>query len=157
MKTLIVVRHAHRDKPVPDSDNGLSQKGRKQAQRISSLYRAVHGGAKGKPAILSSPKKRCRETMAPLARAVRAPVLISGLLDEGGRISTRVSAFLKEWARSPEELTVVCSHGDWIPVFFKKAIGVELDLEKGAWAELECDETGCLRLRSLIQDLKPFK
>jgi broad specificity phosphatase PhoE len=62
---IVFLRHAHRDKPIPDKDNGLSDKGRKQ---VEDLLKDFKKGKIPKARIFwSSPKIRCQETLEPLS------------------------------------------------------------------------------------------
>jgi 8-oxo-dGTP diphosphatase len=134
---LIVVRHAHRDKSAGrDTDNGISAKGRKQALRVLEHFKKEFKKP-SKLKILSSPKKRCMETVEPIAESAGARVQASALLDEGPDLELRAKKFLTEWKKDGSGITVICSHGDWIPVFLEMATGVPTDLAKGGWAQLE--------------------
>src|SRR4051812_17636433 len=125
---LIIVRHAHRDKAEGrEQDNGLSAKGLKQAARVLERFQAELG-AGAKPRLLSSPKKRCVETVQPIASATGVKLQLSPLLDEGADLETRARRFFAEWKKDAPALTVICSHGDWIPYFLEFATGVPTDL-----------------------------
>lgn len=128
-KVLLLVRHAHRDKPMGSAfDNGLSKKGRRQAQKLARHYRDRLRGAY----FVSSPKIRCVETLQPLSKKIR----IDPFLDEGPRMAERVNAFLKWWKTKGPSLVVVCSHGDWLPMALKKLTRATIEMEKGAAAEI---------------------
>lgn len=149
-RTLVVIRHAHRNKTSdPETDNGLSKKGKQQAKRIQKYI--IRAFAKTKPLILSSPKKRCIETVQPLAKAYRLSVESSDLLDEARNLQCNVDTFLLAWKKNNSNLTFICSHGDWIQVFLKKVLSTDVALDKGGWAELVLNH-GKLSLRALIQD-----
>ena len=157
-KTLIVVRHAHREKDMGrEVDNGLSGKGRKQAERIRKLYQRRYD--QSAPHILSSAKVRCVETVMPIANLTGAEVHTSDWLMEKDGIRPesekafrqRVLEFLEWWKRDAPELTVACSHGDWIPEFFVASVGAAIDLAKGGWAELGL-KNGDPTLELLLQD-----
>jgi 8-oxo-(d)GTP phosphatase len=141
-KTLILVRHAHRDTGKGrELDNGLSPKGRKQAEAFQSHWEKKL--AKKKPAFLSSPKRRCTETVAPLAEALECPVRISPLLDEQGEKESRekylgrVKRFLTWWESKGPKIAIACSHGDWIPEFLSLTEGKPSELSKGDWTVVE--------------------
>lgn len=154
-KSLIVVRHAHRSKYWgDDADNGLSPKGKKQAVRIRRMYKKRYQDASA--LLVSSPKKRCLETLEPLAKKLSREIRIDPLLDEGPQLRTRVKRFLKWWRMEAPALTVACSHGDWIPELFKEVSGGGILLDKGGWAEIELDGDGeddRPELRWILQDL----
>ena len=148
-KTLIVIRHAHRDKKEGrELDNGLSAKGRKQARQALAFFKKRFKGVRGQ--LFSSPKKRCVETLAPIARYARTKVTVDPELDEGGNLEGKAQRFLQRWHDSPAELTVISSHGDWIPVFTEIALGTSIDISKGGWLELVRDGED-LRLTWLVQ------
>lgn len=149
--TLIVVRHAHRDKSEgKDVDNGLSSKGKKQASKIFEHFKKEFAGVHS-ARILSSPKKRCVETVQPIAEALKTKVHTSSLLDEGPELEDRARKFLADWKREGSGIAVICSHGDWIPLFLELATGVPTDLAKGGWAQVETVE-GKLVITRLIQE-----
>ena len=157
IKTLILIRHAHRHKTLgAHVDNGLSAKGKRQARRIAAYYRRSHG--REQPVCLSSPKLRCIETLSPLARVSGVQVEISPLLDEMGskessrHFRQRLVEFERWWRDLAPPLVVICTHGDWIPEALALMTGAPIDLKKGGWAELQWDG-GEIRLTWLIQDL----
>ncbi len=151
--TLILVRHAHRDKNMgSDADNGLSAKGKTQAEAIARYFKKRFGHAD--PVLYSSPKLRCQETLTPLAKLTEMKIQTVGSLNESSSsaaIAQRVAEFERLIHAAGEPLIVACSHGDWLPFFIKTQIGADLDLAKGAWAELQY-ESGVPRLTWLLQD-----
>jgi 8-oxo-(d)GTP phosphatase len=160
VKTLVIIRHAHRNKPHGnEGDDGLSRKGQRQARRARDYYKERYG--KAKPELLSSAKRRCTETLDPIAEITGTEVVISPLLMEQGGIDKaenfaaaqkRVRQFCEEWRSSKKKLTVVSSHGDLIPEILKYLTGANADLKKGGWAEIICEsETPCLNW--LLQEL----
>jgi broad specificity phosphatase PhoE len=129
-KTLILVRHAHRDTDVGrERDNGLSDKGRAQAERVMRRLKKPLTGADVR--IVSSPKRRCVQTVTPLARALGRRVYRLDDLDEGPPLGAKIKRFLEWFERTEASVVVVCSHGDWIPAAF----GV--DLKKGEWTRIK--------------------
>lgn len=141
-KTLVIIRHAHRDKSQGrDIDNGLSEKGLKQAKRATQYFERRYGGTR--PKVMSSPKVRCVETVLAIADFSKKRIEISELLDEQHEgeaqraYKKRIDEFLRWWREEGPPLTVISSHGDWIPQFLKDATGAWIDLKKGGWAELE--------------------
>jgi len=154
-KTLIILRHAHRDTAKGTSqNNGLSEKGRRQVRYLFDFYFERFPDLEN-PRLVSSPKRRCMETLEPLARKLERKLQVDPLLDERkpsetlAQFKQRIRQFKKAWLKSPEKLTVLCGHGDWIPLFLKEAVGAEIHLKKGGWAELEREEN--LELTWLIQ------
>lgn len=149
-KTLVVVRHAHRTKELGQgADNGLSEKGREQARRVAELFKRRFE-SEDKPRLISSPKKRCRETLEPLADRLGIAVEIDPILDEGEQVEKRVRELVSRWKSGPDPLLVICSHGDVIPLLLELLVGAELELKKGAWAQVDL-EHGHARLFELIQ------
>lgn len=157
-RILILVRHAHRDTTRGrELDNGLSKKGQRQAKAIERRYRSVYDN---QPVyILSSPKRRCRETVEPLARRQRVRVRFSSLLDEQGAMESektflrRLKKFLRWWRTTRHSRVMVCTHGDWIPAFFSENLALPLSLSKGGWAELEAEGRGH-RVTWILQKLQ---
>lgn len=146
-KKILIVRHAHRDKPFGQAfDNGLSEKGRAQASTLVSEW----GGElkKTETQLLSSPKKRCLETLRPLSEFLKLKIEIDSRLDEespesdAGEFMKNIRSFAKEWLKTQVEFTVVCSHGDWIPEFFRIMTGKARDLKKGEAVLLKRKEVG---------------
>jgi phosphohistidine phosphatase SixA len=157
-KTLIILRHAHRDKDAGSrSDNGLSAKGKKQAKAAAAFFKSRFGlDPDSKPLLFSSPKKRCQETLEPLARKLETQAEILPCLNEARtatELEQNVADFRYFWDQHPAPLIVICSHGDWIPRFLEATTGSPISLAKGGWAQLERDEWHQKpRLTWLIQD-----
>jgi broad specificity phosphatase PhoE len=158
-KTLVLIRHAHRDNSVRSKDNGLTDKGKNQARALKKYF-ASRFDRPGGVWLVSSPKKRCLETLGPISTAGNYEIDVNPDLDEQTSGETiqkfegRVHHFLKEWQRMPQELTLVCSHGDWLPLAVFHLLGVRCDFKKGAWLELEWD--GSAQLKWFIPTFKPF-
>jgi 8-oxo-(d)GTP phosphatase len=155
-KTLILLRHAHRDVADRRRDNGLSRRGRRQARRVLRFYKSRFGRAGA--LILSSPKKRCRQTVEPLARLAGAavkndPRLLERRPAESARaFRARAAVFMRWWIAEAPALTVACSHGEWIPAAVRAAAGAPVELKKGGWLELT-EEAGKVRLVWVLQAL----
>jgi phosphohistidine phosphatase SixA len=156
-KTLIIIRHAHRNKPKGrEADNGLSAKGKKQARALSKFYTKLFKSEKAR--IYSSPKTRCIETVEPLAKKLKIEVEILDSLNEAlnpknaeRELSEKARSFHLLWCESKNPLTVICSHGDWIPVYVKQCTGAEIDLDKGGWVQIEMIDDQP-RLRWIVQN-----
>lgn len=149
-KTFILVRHAHRDTDNGrDRDNGLSGKGRDQAKafRDDVLDLMVKGTV-----LLSSPKKRCVETLEPLAKKAGLPIEVDKLLDEQdhgesyGALERRIELFVGWVSASEHPVIVACSHGDWIPLFCETAASLPRDFKKGEWHAFEVTDKGPWKL-----------
>jgi phosphohistidine phosphatase SixA len=142
-KILILVRHAHRDKDEGrELDNGLSERGRRQARALTKFFAKAYPEAN--PVFLSSPKKRCRETLL--------KVESDPLLDEGSNLEGRVAKFTAWWKTQGPQFTVACSHGDWLPVCIEALSGARVELKKGALAEIHLDPDAT-RLYCLLQKI----
>lgn len=144
LRQFIIVRHAHRDKPAPlgrKADNGVSDKGKVQAKKVAKLYKKLLGSQKAE--LISSPKVRCVETLEPLAKKLKAKIAIDKALDEQSEEDSveayreSVGDFIKVWMKSKSLVTIVCSHGDWIPLALEILLGAGFELKKGGWAQFE--------------------
>jgi broad specificity phosphatase PhoE len=139
-KTLILIRHAHRDTSERDLDNGLSKKGMIQARNLAKKFERL--SVTEPVLLLSSPKLRCIQTLDPIAKLSQVPIEKNALLiekDESERMShlqARVDHFLNIWKKSKSPITLVCSHGDWLPLAFQGLLGIEAEFKKGSWAEI---------------------
>src|SRR5262249_50211957 len=102
------------------------------------------------PRLVSSPKKRCMETLEPLARELGLGVKADPILDEGLGLEKRAQEFAKRWSESKDSLVVACSHRDFIPTLLAHFFGFEIELKKGAWAQVDWVD-GRARLIELIQ------
>lgn len=167
MKTLVILRHAHRDKDLgSEIDNGLSTKGQNQALVLAKFFKKRFLSSSrnsfdpkietSRVSLISSPKKRCIETLEPIALLINSEIEISNQLDEAGNHPLRVKSFIETLNEVRQDLVIICSHGDWIPLFFEKWIGIPIHLNKGAWAEVDF-ENECRQLTWLIQEFSYFK
>lgn len=144
-KTLVLIRHAHRDNSQREVDNGLDDKGREQAKSIRRFFMDRFATDEFKRGLwfVSSPKQRCLETLLPTAKGLERSVDVHPDLDEqslresGTAFEARIQHFLQEWKQSKAELTVACSHGDWLPMAAYALLGFPQDFKKGAWLEVE--------------------
>lgn len=140
---LILIRHAHRDNTKRELDNGLSKQGQTQALAIRDSLRDALMSHKRGLQLLSSPKSRCLETLAPLSKLLSQDTVIDERLDEQHSFETpknfqsRIKHFITETSSSPGGLIVACSHGDWIPEAIKLLCGVDADMGKSGWAILQ--------------------
>ncbi|MBI3534635.1 MAG: histidine phosphatase family protein [Deltaproteobacteria bacterium] len=135
-KVLILVRHAHRDTSLGrEKDNGLSKKGGKQAKLLQKYLKEINF-YDNKPVLISSPSKRCVETLEPLARSLKTKIQPNLYLSEGGNLEEKANLFIQWWLEHAMPFTILCSHGDWIPVFLKITTGATIELEKAGIVEL---------------------
>lgn len=148
-KKLILVRHAHRDTDIGrGTDNGLSEKGIKQADRILKYFKEWYEGESVQ--LLSSPKLRCQETLKPLASFLKQDLKVREELDEGGQLYWKIKSFREFWQISKFDITVACTHGDWIPMAVEEYTGGRIFCKKGSLVELQ-EEVGQLHIVSLHQ------
>ena len=121
--TLYVVRHAHAGRRSAwtgdDRTRPLSDRGELQAKGIAA---AIEGGrpAGGPLRVLASPARRCVQTMEPLVGQSGSEVVQDDRLFEGAG-EREIAALLADVAPSADggATTVVCSHGDVIPVLLQ--------------------------------------
>jgi 8-oxo-dGTP diphosphatase len=114
--TLYLVRHGSagvRDDGDPhDADRPLDEVGHLQAERLADWLRHESPSA-----VLSSPLRRCRQTVEPLAKELGLDVVTEDRLAEGTDIEDA-------WAlvqRLAGTSAVLCSHGDVIPEVVSRA------------------------------------
>lgn len=144
-KTLILIRHAHRDTSDRSLDNGLSSKGKEQAKALRSFFadRFTQEEIRHGLWLVSSPKKRCIETLEPIAKYADRSVDIHPEADEAhegegpSAFTERVHQFLHEWSASKAPVTVISSHGDWLPVAVFHLLGIHQEMKKGSWLEVD--------------------
>ena len=153
-KRLILIRHAHRDTSDRSADNGLSKKGWDQAQSLAAEF--VSRFKDQKPVLLSSARIRCMETLEPISTLTGVKIktdarLIEQEFEESfGDFEERAENFVKDWKKQGVSLLLICSHGDWLPVALKELTGSEIEMKKGAWAEVVCRDEHP-KLERLIQ------
>jgi broad specificity phosphatase PhoE len=149
VKQLILIRHGHRDNSNRMVDNGLSGKGEKQAKWLRRYAESRFDRREWrdlKAVLLSSPKKRCVETLTGISDHMELPVETRPELDEQkanetfAAFSERVHGFLNWWMKDAPPVVVVCSHGDWLPLAIFHLLGTTVEMKKGAWLEIECDQ-----------------
>jgi 8-oxo-(d)GTP phosphatase len=109
---LYVVRHGHAGSRSQwdghDESRPLTTKGRRQAEAIADALAPVAPGR-----LVSSPHRRCTQTLDPLAVRTGLPVEPDPRLAEG---SDGVDALaLADELCKEHDAAVVCSHGDVIP------------------------------------------
>lgn len=141
-RVLVIVRHGHRSLKDPAADNGLSQKGRTQAKRFRKLFLSEFG-KNARPRLMSSPKRRCLETLKPLARRLDRSVTARRDLREmdpaetPARFRARVVGALRAILGSAGPLTVLSTHGDWAPLALRFLTGARARFAKGGWARVD--------------------
>src|ERR1700733_8478059 len=74
--------------------------------------------------ILSSPKRRARETLAPLSRFLDLPIVVDERINERQReesqkvFETRVQDLLASLSAREKKCILICSHLDWLETAF---------------------------------------
>ncbi len=119
---LCLFRHASRNPFEPSGepgDGGLNARGLEQARALPTLISPA--GPLPRPThLLCSPKRRARQTLAPLADHLGLPVEIATVLDERGE-KERLDGFLqrlRDWLGGLSErfgrddVVFACSHLD---------------------------------------------
>ena len=114
--TLYLIRHAKAgdrlNDHAADRDRSLSKTGRAQAVQIAEILRTA-----GISRIISSPFKRCVETVSPLAEKLGLRVEPSETLAE--ETSLAALSTLIESLGSTQENAALCSHGNVIPAVLR--------------------------------------
>jgi broad specificity phosphatase PhoE len=156
---IILIRHCHRHKTGPrgrKANNGLSSKGKIQANRIQAFFsKHVKDPA---PMLISSPLKRCTETIAPLSALTHQPVTLTpGILEQGEKESqrefeSRLKIFWEELLSQSFNTCVICGHGDLFPVISQLVFGLSIELKKGGWIEMT-KKGNTLSLREIRQKI----
>ena len=137
--TIWLVRHAiagpRRAWQGRDELRPLEPRGHDQAQRL-----AEHLADAGVERVVSSPARRCVQTVAPLADATGLEVEVAGALAEGAP-AARARALA-------DPGSVLCTHGDVIPAVVRLLVagGMVVDGDQGCamastW-EIETDDDG---------------
>lgn len=150
MANLYVVRHAHAgtrgQHDGPDSERPLTERGWRQARGLVELL-----GDAGITRLVTSPFRRCRETLVPLSEALGLPVEPDDRLAEGSGFGP-VLELAEELRETP---AVLCSHGDVIPDLLEVLVrrGIELQdparWPKGCTWVLTRDDEGFVKGRFL--------
>lgn len=139
--SIYLVRHAkagsRHDWSGPDEQRPLSKKGRRQADCLVDLL-----SDKPVTAIVSSPYRRCMETLQPLADKLGLTVEEDPALAESADVADTV-ALVRRLAPGP---AVLCSHGDMIPTLLEAlsrtdglALPDDAPFAKGSTWELRTD------------------
>ncbi len=110
---LFVVRHASAGTPLSDRtadrDRALDSKGQAQATAIAQLLMSA-----GATELHSSPYRRCRQTLEPLAGLLGQPIQTHEEFGEGRNFSEALDI-----CEGLGDGAVVCSHGDVIPALIE--------------------------------------
>jgi len=145
--TVYLVRHAMagaRSKwSADDRTRPLTSQGRHQAADLVDLFAEFRITR-----VLSSPYRRCVETVAPLAAAIGVNVEIHEALAEGpGGPALKLARSLAS------EQAVLCSHGDIIPSILEALVAQE-GLSLGA--DAKCQKASTWILEPCVSGLASF-
>jgi broad specificity phosphatase PhoE len=147
--TLYLVRHGKAGDRASwsgsDDLRPLSKAGRRQGAALVDHLRDA-----GITHVVSSPSVRCRQTVEPLAEALRLPVDLSDALAEGAPLT----GALRLVEKLMDEQAVLCTHGDVVGELLEhfRRNGVALDddrMEKGSTWVLDVDSGQVARARYL--------
>lgn len=145
--TTYLVRHARAGSrgrwDGPDDLRPLSTRGEAQAKKIAKFL-----SKKEITQIISSPYKRCWQTVSNLAKKTDIETELHSELAEG----SDPSGVLSLLAKNSNESVVLCSHGDIIEMILEHAIkiGVKLETtkaEKGSVWVLDFEDDQITRAR----------
>lgn len=113
--TFVLVRHAHagdkRSWPRPDTERPLSKSGRLEAAGLTVSLDGVPITR-----LLTSPYRRCRETLAPLS-------LVTGLAVQDCQLlvpDAELAALDELLADPAQHGTVYCTHGETLDALFQR-------------------------------------
>jgi len=144
---LYLVRHAHRDKsPGAEIDNGLDDLGKQQAAQLSMQLASELQGRS--VSLISSPARRCVETLKPLSEHLSQPIDAVAVLhdqQEGENavdFLSRLNEFQAIWDDCHSDILVACTHGDVIPELTQILAGTRATLAKGTFTKIERDSSG---------------
>ena len=133
------------------------KKGKKQRKRLTKYFEKKF--PKSKPALFSSPFKRCVQTLDLISDDTKTEIQIHADLvefeadEKPGQFKVRVKKALSEILKSKADVIALCSHGDWIPMATLVLSGTQIELDKGGWIEYEVDGTQA-SLRYVIQEIE---
>jgi 8-oxo-dGTP pyrophosphatase MutT (NUDIX family)/phosphohistidine phosphatase SixA len=128
-RPLIVVRHAlsvrRKDWSAEDPGRPLSRDGKEQSKRLSKLLACW-----APTRLVSSPSRRCVDTLAPFADRTGLPIDIEpGLSEEGFHENPKRAKTLIAGLRAEREVILVCTHR---PLLVTIADLIGLDLPRSA-------------------------
>lgn len=134
---IVFLRHGHRDTNVRDIDNGLDEKGWRQVQDLKEQF--IQGALPHGEVYYSSPKKRCRETIEPLAKLAGKNMIVAQKLNEREDAESekqflkRIHFFIEELLSNADNYKCIylCSHGDVLPMMIDALTGQWREVKKG--------------------------
>jgi 8-oxo-(d)GTP phosphatase len=110
---LVLVRHGlagnRQDWKGDDDERPLDKHGRRQSEVLAGVL-----GAFGLTELVSSPSRRCVQTLEPYARRAGLPIRLDPVLSENG-YDCRASLRLAVEAMASNRAVALCSHGKVLP------------------------------------------
>jgi phosphohistidine phosphatase len=136
MTILYLLRHAHAGDPErwtgDDADRPLSEKGRRQAERVGRMLRAAE---EAPDLLVTSPKVRADETARIVADALGVPVVVDRRL-VGPLYAEEVADILA--AAGPAERPCIVGHDPDFSELLGELVGVAVvPMRKGALARVD--------------------
>jgi phosphohistidine phosphatase len=135
---LHLLRHAHAGNPDrwegPDEARPLSDKGRRQVDRLAQLLVAVGFET---DALITSPKTRALQTAEPIGTALGVEIRVDDRL-AGGLDAGTVAAILAD-AGDPRR-PVLVGHDPDFSWLLSSLVGAEISMKKGAMARVDVAE-----------------
>jgi broad specificity phosphatase PhoE len=116
---LILLRHASREHG-PSGNPGLNARGKMEAVTLIEQLQPHLPNSLADLALLTSPKRRAIETLAPLSQALSIVPEIQQNLDErmldenGSAFAKRITHLLKQIETTQKSVTILCTHADWL-------------------------------------------
>lgn len=146
--SVYLVRHAHAGSRAGWHDDDdlrpLSPKGTRQAETLLARLEDESVGC-----VVSSPSRRCVETLEPLAEKLATGIDIHKEFLEGADPDDALTLLMELAPRNP----VVCSHGDLIPKMIRRLVGQGMKTkdanisQKGSLWVLEIDKGRAVKAR----------
>ena len=154
MIALHLLRHAHAGDPErwhgDDAERPLSEKGRRQAERLGRL---LHGVDEAPDLFITSPKVRARETAELVAGALDANVVVDRRLGGGLDLSTLSDLLL---ANADADRPCLVGHDPDFSELLGELLGIPpVPMRKGAIARVDVGGRSLVAGRGLLRYLLP--
>jgi phosphohistidine phosphatase len=151
---LHLLRHAHAGDPErwhrDDAERPLSEKGRRQAERLGRL---LDGVDEAPDLFITSPKVRARETAELVAKALDAPVIVDPRLGSGLDLATLSDVLL---THADGERPCVVGHDPDFSELLGDLLGIPpVQMRKGAIARVDVSGRTLVAGRGLLRYLIP--
>ena len=154
MIALHLLRHAHAGDPErwhgDDAERPLSEKGRRQAERLGRLLAGV---GEAPDLFITSPKVRARETAELVAAALHVKVVVDRRLGAGLDLSTLSDVLM---AHADSERPCVVGHDPDFSELLGQLLGIApVPMRKGALARVDVGGRSLVAGRGLMRYLLP--